>query len=196
MSAYVLFFGGYLATRTDINVWCGSAAAQKGDVTFDGYPWPAGASSDSDSAVTMFTKANSLDQAVATIEECAHDLAYLVGHSSGCAIANAVDDALAKRGRKDISKIILVALDGFAPSGKQLERPSTQVWVAEGRPKGVSRNHDRLIERLGSRVQIYKASNNDTKWGLHFSVVNSNATSKTTIENGYTNCRANLMWMP
>src|SRR6185295_4532731 len=99
MSAYVLFFGGYLATRTDINNWCASAAARKSDVTFDGYPWPAGANWDSESAVSTFTKAGSLAQAIATIEECAHDLAYIVGHSSGCAIANAVD-----RGLKDTTK--------------------------------------------------------------------------------------------
>ena len=43
MSPYVLFFGGYKATLTDINVWCASAAAQKANVTFDGYPWPSGA---------------------------------------------------------------------------------------------------------------------------------------------------------
>ena len=99
MSAYVLFFGGYKATRTDINVWSASAAAQKSDATFDGYPWPAGASSDATSAISTFTAAGSYAQAIATIQECATDLIYLVGHSSGCAIANAVD-----RGLKDTSK--------------------------------------------------------------------------------------------
>ena len=91
MGAYVLFFGGYKATRTDIDVWSASAAAQKADVTFDGNPWPAGASSDAIGAVTTFTKAGRFAQAIATVQECATDPIYLVGHASGCAIANAVD---------------------------------------------------------------------------------------------------------
>ena len=126
MSAYVPFFGGYQATPTDIDVWSASAKAQEPDVTFDGYPWPSGASSGAKSAVSAFIKAGSYAEAIATIQECATDLIYLVGHSSGCAIAKAVDSGL-----KDTSKVILVALDGFTPSSKQLARPSTQVWAAE-----------------------------------------------------------------
>ena len=79
--------------------------------------------------------------------------------------------------------------------GKQLGRPNTQIWAAEC-GKAVSKNHDDLKRALGSRLKIYRATNCYTKWGLHFSVVNSAANDKTTIENGYANCRANLMWMP
>ena len=43
------------------------------------------------SAVTTFTKAGRFAQAIATVQECATDPIYLVGHASGCAIANAVD---------------------------------------------------------------------------------------------------------
>lgn len=191
MSAYVLFFGGYHATPTDINLWSASAKAQKPDVTFDGYPWPSGASSDATSAVSTFTNAGSYAEAIGTIRECATDLIYLVGHSSGCAIANAVDSGL-----KDTSKVILVALDGFAPSSKQLARPSTQVWAAEcGRAK--SRNHDGLKKAVGGRLKIYKATDCYDSWALHFSVVNSAANDKAvrSIATGYAQCRANLMWM-
>jgi hypothetical protein len=191
MSAYVLFFGGYRATRTDINLWSASAKAQKPDATFDGYPWPSGASSGAMSAVSTFTEAGSYAQAIATIQECATDLIYLVGHSSGCAIANAVD-----RGLKDTSKVILVALDGFVPSRKQLARPSTQVWAAEcGSAR--SRNHDDLKKAIGGRLKIYKATDCYDPWALHFSVVNSAANDKavTSIATGYAQCRANLMWM-
>ena len=191
MSPYVLVFGGYKATLTDINVWCASAAAQKANVTFDGYPWPSGASSDAESAVSTFTKAGNLAQAIATIQECATDLIYVVGHSSGCAIANAVD-----RGLKDTSKVILVALDGFGPSHAQLARPSTQVWAAKC-GKSVSRNHDALKKVVGGRLQIYKATDCYDEWALHFSVVNSAANDKAVknIATGYAGCRANLMWM-
>ena len=189
MSAYVLFFGGYHATLTDINVWSASAKAQKSDVTFDCYPWPPGAGAGAQSAIAAFTKAGSYAQAIATVQECATDLIYLVGHSSGCAIANAVD-----RGLKDTSKVILVALDGFAPSRAQLARPSTQVWAAEC-GSATSRNHDRLKKATGGRLKIYKATNIYEPWALHFSVVNSAANDKTSIVTGYAHCRANLCWM-
>ena len=191
MSAYVLFFGGYHATLTDINVWSASAKAQKSDVTFDAYPWPSGAGAGAQSAIAAFTKAGSYAQAIATVRGCASDLIYLVGHSSGCAIANAVD-----RGLKDTSKVILVALDGFVPSREQLARPSTQVWAAEC-GSAVSRNHDKLKKAIGGQLKIYKATNIYEPWALHFSVVNSAANDKavTSIVTGYAQCRANLMWM-
>ena len=191
MSAYGLFFGGYKASRTDINIWSATAKAQKPDVTFDGYPWPSGASSDSTSAVSAFTKAGSFDQAIATVQECGTGQIYLVGHSSGCAIANAVD-----RGLKDTSNVTLVALDGFAPSRDQLARPSTQVWAAEC-GSAVSLNHDNLKKAVGGRLKIYKATNCKELWALHFSVVNSGASDKsvTKVANGYAQCRANLMWL-
>jgi hypothetical protein len=191
MSAYVLFFGGYQATRADINFWSASAKVQKPSVTFDGYPWPSGAKSDAESAVGSFTKAGSFAQAIGTVRECATDVVYLVGHSSGCAIANAVD-----RGLKDTSKVILVALDGFAPSREQLARPSTQVWAAEcGSAK--SRNHDALKKAVGGRLKIYQATDCYGMWALHFSVVNRAANDKsvTSIASGYAQCQANLMWM-
>ena len=150
---------------------------------------PGAAGAGAQSAIAAFTKAGSYAQAIATVHECATDLIYLVGHSSGCAIANAVD-----RGLKDTSKVILVALDGFAPSRAQLARPSTQVWAAEcGHAK--SRNHDGLKNAVGGRLKIYKATHCHHSWALHFSVVNSAANDKTSIATGYAQCRANLMWM-
>ena len=79
------------------------------------------------------------------------------------------------------TKIILVALDGYAPSDAQLARPSTQVWVAES-GTGISLNHDKMLDRIKdynlkakvkTRVNIHKASTNcSTKLSLHFSRVN------------------------
>lgn len=191
MSAYVLFFGGYKATRADIDLWSASAKAQQPDVSFDGYPWPAGASAGAGSAVATFKEAGWYRQALATVRECATDRIYLVGHSSGCAIANAVD-----LGLKDTSRVTLVALDGFAPGRAQLARASTQVWAAVcGKAK--SRNHDGLKGVVGSRLKIYAASDCFTEWALHFSLVNSAANDKAvkSIATGYAGCRANLMWM-
>src|SRR6185312_2200088 len=51
MSTYVLFFGGYHASASDVKAWWASAKAQKPDVTFDCFAWPSGADSDAGSAV-------------------------------------------------------------------------------------------------------------------------------------------------
>ena len=192
MSAYVLFFGGYKATRKDVDLWSASAKSQMPDVTFDSYPWPAAArNSDAKSAVAAFTHAGSLAQAIATVEKCGTGLVYIVGHSSGCAIARAVDSGL-----KDTSKVVLVALDGFVPYPGQMSRPTTQVWAAVC-GKEVSRNHDDLKKAVGGRLKIYKATDCYKPAALHFSVVNSaaNDTAVKDIPTGYTNCRANLVWM-
>jgi hypothetical protein len=191
MSAYVLFFGGYQASASDVKAWWASAKAQKPDVMFDCFPWPSGANADAESAVSTFTKAGSYALALTTIHSHAADNIYIVGHSSGCAIANAVD-----RGLKGTSKITLVALDGFAPNGEQRARPNTQIWAAEcGSAK--SRNHDALKRVAGDRLKIYKATDSVQPWALHFSVVNSAAYDKTvtSIATGYAQCRANLMWL-
>ena len=176
MSAYVLFFGGYKASLPNIKAWTASAIHQKPGVTFDGYPYPDGASWDGEEAVKAFTKTHDHATAIKKIEASDRDMIYIVGHSSGCAIANAVDAGL-----KDHTKIILVALDGYAPGNAQLARPSTQVWVAEsstGRSLHYSDLQDRIKDhnlkaKVKTQVKIYQASTNcSTKLSLHFSLVN------------------------
>ncbi|MCB1824515.1 MAG: hypothetical protein KDJ54_08035 [Candidatus Competibacteraceae bacterium] len=191
MSTFVLFFGGYRATTTDMKVWESSAKAQKSDVEFCAVPWPSGAASDARSAVSTFTKMGLDKSMIAAIQASNADKIYLVGHSSGCAIANAVDHDL-----KDHAKVVLVALDGFVPNRKQLMRQSTQVWAAEcGTVK--SKNYRHLKHAVGSRLRIYTATNCKTLWALHFSLVNSAASDKVvkSIRDGYSRCRANLVWL-
>jgi pimeloyl-ACP methyl ester carboxylesterase len=191
MSTYVAFFGGYQATAQDMKAWWASAKAQRPDVTFDCYPWPSGANSDAESAVNAFTRPGDFDLALTLIHAHAGDQIYIVGHSSGCAIANAIDLHLT-----DTSKVNLVALDGFAPDSKQRARPTTQMWAAEC-GKAVSRNHDALKRVAGGRLRIYKATDCLQPWALHFSVVNSDAMDRTvtSVATGYAGCRANLVWM-
>jgi len=202
MSAYVLFFGGYKASIPDIKAWTDSAIKQKPGVTFDGYPYPD-ASSDGEKAVKAFKnpKTNDYAKAIKKIEDSKSDVIYIVGHSSGCAVANEVDDGL-----KDHTKIILVALDGYAPSNAQLARPSTQVWVAEsstGRSLHYTDLQDRIKDynrkaKVNTQVKIYKASTNcSTRLSLHFSLVNlsSSDTLVQHIPDGYKDCQANLPWM-
>jgi hypothetical protein len=204
MGAHVLFFGGYKASIPDIKAWTADAMKRKPGVTFDGFPYPAGASSDGEDAVKVFknSKTNDYAKAIKKIKDSQSDVIFIVGHSSGCAVANEVDDGL-----DDHKKIILVALDGFAPRNAQLARPSTQVWVAES-DTGRSLNHDKMVNRINDynkkakdkiQVKVFKASNNcTTLLSLHFSLVNLSSSDALVkdVPDGYKDCQANLPWMP
>jgi hypothetical protein len=191
MSVYVLFFGGFQATQSDIDVWLASAKKQCQDVAFDALPWPPGANSDAHSAVSAFTRGDQYDGAITQIATSGADQTYIVGHSSGCAIANAVDRVF-----KDHSHIALIALDGFLPDAEQMARSSTQVWSAVG-GGGTSLNYQKLKDRIGGRLQVYQPTSCSTTWALHFSLVNAAATDKVVknISTGYAQCRANLVWL-
>jgi hypothetical protein len=189
MSASVFFFGGYKASQTDIDAWLRSAKPQKPNIEFSGFPWPRRASSGADSAVTTFTKSGQYKSALDGIQACSADKIYIVGHSSGCAIASAVD-----KGLKDASKVVLVALDGLIPDLEQLARSSTQVWGAVcGDVK--SRNYPEGL--VGDRLKVYQATDCKTLLALHFSLVNAAATDSVvkSIATGYARCRANLVWL-
>ncbi len=122
MSTSVFFFGGFKANADNMKVWLDTARAQKSKVDFNAFPYPDAGPKDKD-AVAAFKQLKSVADAITKSKA---DLIYIVGHSSGCAIANAVDDAL-----KDHSKIALVTLDGYVPDEKQRGRKSTQLWSAK-----------------------------------------------------------------
>ena len=191
MSVYVLFFGGYQATQTDMDIWVASAKKVCQGVDFDAVPWPHGAGKDANSAVSTFTKGDEFDGVITQIGTSGADQTYIVGHSSGCAIANHVDRIL-----KDHNHVTLVALDGFVPDAKQLARPSTQVWSAVG-GGGTSLNYKDLKDSVRGRLQVYHATDCSTTWALHFSLVNAAATDRVVkgISTGYAQCRANLIWL-
>lgn len=192
MRVYVLFFGGFQASQPDVDKWLRSARGVcGGDVTYDAFPYPPGASSHGDSAITHFKNAGDLKKAIKAIESSRADLKYIVGHSSGCAIANEVD-----RGLKSHDDISLVALDGYAPDHTQVARPRTQIWSAVGKDQGVSLHYNDLKDSFPSRLQVYTAPDCTNEISLHFSLVNAAATDKIKlIRDGYSNCRANLMWL-
>ncbi len=186
----VYFFGGYQSTSEQVGAWVKSAQGQRSDVTFNAFPYPSNNPEPSDKDIDTFKNV------VKTIDQSNAGKIFIVGHSSGCAIANGVDRRL-----KNNTKIALVALDGFAPDPKQLKRPGTQVWAAEsGAAK--SFNHDRLKNRVGDSLKIFHAKSDcTTELALHFSLVNTSANDKnlknfqTDIENGYKTCIANLCWL-
>jgi hypothetical protein len=185
----VFFFGGYKSTSGQMDDWIKSAHGQRPDVTFNAYPYPSDNPEPSDKDIDTFKKV------IKTINDSTAGKIFIVGHSSGCAIANGVDQRL-----KDTTKVTLVALDGFAPNANQLKR--SQVWAAvSGTAK--SFNHDRLLKRVGEkRLQIFHAGSDcTTELALHFSLVNVSANDKdlksfkTDLGNGYKACEANLCWL-
>jgi hypothetical protein len=189
MSTSVFFFGGFNATQDHIDAWVRSAKLLKPAVDFTGFPWASGPKSwPADTVVKGSQKSGQFKSAVDLIEACRADKIYIVGHSSGCAVANAVDRALT-----NTSNVSLVALDGFGPDSTQLKRPTTQVWGAEC--DGMkSMNYPGAA---GGRKKVYQATNCKNKWALHFSLVNAAATKDTVydIPTGYVNCKANLEWL-
>jgi hypothetical protein len=201
MSAFVLFFGGWQASLSDMKAWTASAIQQNPGVMFDAYPYPVGASAKGEEALDRFTKAGDLAKAINKIQASKADTIYIVGHSSGCAIANKVEADL-----KDHTKTILVALDGYCPSAAQLARPGTQVWVAES-STGKSLHYKDLQDSVKDydlknkdwvSVNIYKApADCSTKLALHFSLVNLSSSDGLVkfIPDGYKNCKANLAYL-
>lgn len=188
MSQAVFYFGGYHASEHDIDAWVRTAKVQKPTVEFIGFPWPKGASAGADSAVKIFIQDGSFDSALADIQGNAADTIFIVGHSSGCAIANAVDAGL---NRTD--NIVLVALDGFRPSDAQLDRTTTQVWGAK-----CGHTHSRNFPGVDKgRRRIYTATHCKTEWALHFSLVNTNAHDDLvdSVAKGYAKCQANLLFL-
>jgi hypothetical protein len=166
-----------------------SAKQQKPNVDFTGFLWASGPKSwPADTVVKGAKKSGQFKSAVDAVEACRADKIYIVGHSSGCAVANAVDKALT-----NTSNVALVALDGFTPDDAQLKRPTTQAWGAEC--DGVkSMNYP---GHAGGRRKVYQATNCKSKWALHFSLVNEAASDGPvhSIPTGYLNCKANLAWL-
>lgn len=190
MSTAVFYFGGFNASKEDIEFWLKSARQQKPDVAFGGYKWESGPkSSPGETVVKGAMKSGQLQWATDDIEVCTADKIYIVGHSSGCAVANALDKAL-----KDTSRIALVALDGYSPDEDQLKRSTTQVWGAKCDGK-TSKNYPGPSR---GRRRIYEAKNCYSLYALHFSVVNANAKDGKvhSIATGYLDCKANLAFLP
>ena len=200
MSVHVFFFGGWKSNLVDMKNWKADALKQKPSVAFDCFPFPDGvASSDDEKAVKIFDIAGT----VKMVNASKADTIFIVGHSSGCAIANEVDDNL-----PDQKKFNLIALDGFAPRSALLERPTTQVWSAESGAHGKSLNHDRMLARIEEynkkaknkkKVNMFTAAADcTTQYALHFSLVNLSANDKSVgvVADGYTNCKANMPWLP
>ncbi len=187
MSIYVVFFGGFRASQPDMNAWQTSAENQCKDVKFDAFPYPDPAGAGRQSAVDGF--GDQFDGVIKKIEDAGANTLFIVGHSSGCAIANELNSRL----KGDHSQITLVDLDGFAPTDDQIKKSTVQAWSAEGSGGGKSLH-------WANRNKKFIAASATQEWSLHFSLVNTAATDAITKDNyrskGYAGCIANLCWLP
>ncbi len=194
MSVYAVFFGGWKASKIDVGLWLASAKNICGeDVEYDAFPYPDGAGPGSKDAVNNFKQ---FDEAAKKIEDSAAATIYIVGHSSGCAIANELNSRI----KGDHSHIRLVDLDGFAPRSDQIKESSLQVWSAKGAKGGQSLHHDDW-GALQGQLNEYTAASATNIWSLHFSLVNTAVTdaikssSDDDLKKGYAGCIANLCWL-
>lgn len=191
----VFYFGGFRAAQKDVDAWKASATEQAGkDFSFEAFPYPASATDEDVSAVKNFGAAK-ISELAKRIKDDPTRKYVIVGHSSGCAISNAVaEKALELEGGK-AKNFRLVALDGFRPRKALFAKIDIWCWSAKnGTHK--SRNWDSM--EASGKFKTYDACNCGSEaWCLHFSLVNENATADTVkkILQGYTNCKANLTWL-
>jgi len=185
MRIEVHYFGGFQASWDDMLNWAVSVKYQVPRLDVNAYPYPEKTGYEKAEAVAGF---KDLNKVIADIDTSSANRIYIVGHSSGCAIANAAD-----KGLKSHSKIVLATLDGFHPDDDQLSRTNTQVWGAECAGQ-TSRGYPGFSK---GRRHVFKATGCKTEWPLHFSLVNLNASDakKTSIKTGYADCKANLCWL-
>src|SRR5438874_1394602 len=119
MKKVVYFFGGQDATQPQVDSWVKSAQVQEPTIDFFGFAWPTFGHGSTSVAIDTIKKTQPYKDMVAALVAAKADMYYIVGHSSGCAIANDVDANL-----KDTSKVTLVSLDGFKPSKEQRKHSS------------------------------------------------------------------------
>ena len=187
MKILVVFFGGFQSSQKDMDRWLDSARGQRKDVQFEAFPYPNIREAGDDDARNGFKR---FDEVIKKIDAAGADTLFIVGHSSGCAIANEVNS----RVKGDHKNITLVDLEGFAPTGDQIKESTVQAWTADG---DGGRAHSL---RWAEGKRISHATQATTKWALHFSLVNTAATNTITADNydttGYAGCIANLDWLP
>lgn len=179
----VYFFGGYRASQADVSAWRTSLLQQRPSLSVVVTPYPQGATAGD--PLAFWDNADLAATIATTNDDC-----FIVGHSSGCALANNLAERVLAA---DFDDFTLIALDGFKPNSKLLARDRTTCWSAQfGYIK--SRNYAALQD--APRFQVYRPSQPAHNWALHFSLVNANARDGLvdSIPSGYEDCKANQCW--
>ena len=127
----VLYFGGFKSTQKDMDAWQASATHEAGEsYLFKAYQYPAINSAQADDAVKAFGG----PRIAGLAREISEDLTrkyVVVGHSSGCAIANAVAEQALKLEGGVARNFCLIALDGFPPRAQLFDRMPISCWSSE-----------------------------------------------------------------
>ena len=180
MSMHIYFFGGYRSTLEDVEAWRRSAIAQIPDMPVTAFPYPEGATAGA--PLERWHQSSDIAQQI----KAEGAFAIIVGHSSGCAIANEVAAHVLALGYANMK---VIALDGFRPSDNLLALPGSAVWSAECQGT-CSLNYNGL--QACANFKVYKARVRQ-QWPLHFSLVNTNVSDDfASISEGYHRCAANL----
>jgi hypothetical protein len=174
----IFFFGGYLSNNDDVFSWANSVEKKVPNTIVVPFPYPRNATSGDPLHVWNYSK---------TVASMVRNDDLIVGHSSGCAIANDVADTVVNQYK--ITGFHLIVLDGFKPCQTLLALPNTSVWsAANGNIH--SRNYDALSD--SPNFNVYHTSVK-SQWPLHFSLLNLNVSDNhSKITEGYYNCDANL----
>ena len=187
MSVHAVFIGGFQSTQPQVDLWKVSAQQLRNDVTFDAFSYPATKDYSDSGAVHGFGKTG-FDAAIQRINDVGADRLFIVGHSSGCAIANELNFRLPKS-----KSITLVDLDGFVASRHKKQDSDLEPWCAQG---DGGKGHSLW---WAAEKNKFTSSSATKTWSLHFSLVNLAATDKITHDNykeiGYAGCVANLCWL-
>ncbi len=190
MTDVLWFFGGYKSTFADMTLWKASVDHQNIVPYVTAFAYPADANANAESAVSHFKSHDDIVNRLNNLEEYTF---VIVGHSSGCAIANEIAFRAYHKGYKNFR---LICLDGFAPHPVLFENKKVQVWSAKCGDT-VSLNYKALIKVAGPYFHTYYTKDCYDKWALHFSLVNKSASDNLvrTITDGYKHCVANLEWL-
>lgn len=190
----VFFFGGYKASAAQMKCWEQGAYKHPqlgGLYTFQGIPYPVGASSSASSATSVGAAA--IKKVVAEINTNPTQNFVIVGHSSGAALSNAVAAQV-----KNPKQVELVDLDGFTPSMSLQNKMPTTCWYAQNKKNGLYSNNAGAMKNNCKNSQAFQNTTCNTKWCLHFALVVKSAPPNLGTDfptNGYKGCHSNLDWL-
>lgn len=167
-----------------MTAWAASAKIQRPDVEFETCHWIDGA--DPNDPVSSYHL--TLDRTSQQIKQFSNKTFVIVGHSSGCAVANELAERVFS-----LPNWHLVVLDGFRPDKELLSK--SDCWGAKS---GVHCSRNFYALRQTPNFHVHQAPVNCTaNWPLHFSLVNLNASNENVngIYQGYVDCKTNLEWL-
>lgn len=184
----VYFFGGYASTIDQVNSWAAVAKKMRPEYEFDGRHYIS--RHDGEEGAVEDAKGQ-IKAVVDDIESSMFCEITIIGHSSGCAVANEV----ARQVRHRVKK--LVVLDGFCPSEAFQKEVPTECWYA---------TNGRIFSLNASEMQKQLDPKKHTNpyvhslWALHFSLINGNVDPdlafKDYPKHGYDNVSPMLDYLP